>query len=253
MTVKTSYAPGEPIWVDLGSPDVDASRAFYGGLFGWTAPPGDEQFGGYTSFELEGHKVAGLMPLMSPEQPPAWSCYVCTSDAQKTSELVEQAGGTVIAPPMAVGDLGTMAVYVDAAGAFFGVWQPGQHVGAELIDSEGTLTWVELGTRDQPKAHAFYGTVFGWGTQPSPDYTEFTQDGSSVAGCMDLPPNVPAEVPGYWMPYFAAGDPAAQGARAEELGGTVVAPMMDFPGGRFCVVQDPHGAVFGLLDLKPPA
>lgn len=24
MTVKTSYAPGEPIWVDLGSPDLAA-------------------------------------------------------------------------------------------------------------------------------------------------------------------------------------------------------------------------------------
>lgn len=253
MTVKTSYAPGEPIWVDLGSPDVDASRAFYGGLFGWTAPPGMDDFGGYTNFELDGHKVAGLMPLMSPEQPPAWSCYVCTADAQKTTELVEKAGGTVIAPPMDVGDLGTMAVYAEAAGAFFGVWQPGQHVGAELIDSEGTLTWIELGTRDQPRSDEFYGSVFGWGTESTSDYTEFTQEGSSVAGCMDVPPNVPAEVPGYWMPYFTAADPAAQGARAEQLGGTVVAPMMDFPGGRFCVVQDPHGAMFGLLDLKASA
>lgn len=253
MTAKTSYSPGEPIWVDLGTPDPDASRAFYGALFGWTAPPGDEAFGGYANFELDGKKVAGLMSLMSPDQPPAWSCYVCSDDADKTTALVEQAGGSVVAPPMAVGDLGRMAVYTDVTNALFGVWQPGQHIGAELIDQEGTLTWIELGTRDQPKAHAFYATVFGWTAQQSPDYTEFQQGGSSVAGCMDVPPGVPAEVPGYWMPYFATADVDAKAAQAEQLGGGLAAPAMDFPGGRFAVVQDPHGAVFGLLALKAPA
>ena len=84
MTVKTSYAPGEPIWIDLGSPDLDASRRFYGELFGWTAQEGNADFGGYTNFEREGHLVAGLMPLMAPGQPPAWQCYVCTADAAKT-------------------------------------------------------------------------------------------------------------------------------------------------------------------------
>lgn len=253
MTVKTSYQPGQPIWVDLSSPDLDASRAFYGALFGWNAPPGLEEFGGYANFELDGRKVAGLMPMMAPGQPPTWSCYVCTDDAAKTTALVEQAGGTVIAPPMDVADLGRMAVYTDAGGAFFGVWQPGGHLGAELTDQEGALTWIELGTRDKARAYSFYETVFGWTTQVSPDYTEFQLAGTSTAGCTDVPPDVPAEVPGYWMPYFAASDPGAQAAEAERLGGTVVAPVTDFGDGRFAVVQDPNGATFGLLDLKERA
>ena len=32
---KTTYAPGEPTWADLSSPDTEASRAFYGALLGW--------------------------------------------------------------------------------------------------------------------------------------------------------------------------------------------------------------------------
>ena len=60
-----------------------------------------------------------------------------------------------------------MAVYTDATGAFFGVWQPAQHLGSELVDVEGTLTWIELGTRDQPRRDAFYDAVFGWGTESS--------------------------------------------------------------------------------------
>ena len=37
MTERTSYLPGTPSWIDLGSPDTAASAAFFGGLLGWTA------------------------------------------------------------------------------------------------------------------------------------------------------------------------------------------------------------------------
>ena len=47
MTEMTEYAPGTPSWVDLGSPDIEASVAFYEGLFGWQIPesPNAEQTG----------------------------------------------------------------------------------------------------------------------------------------------------------------------------------------------------------------
>ena len=37
MPTVTSYAPGTPSWVDLASPDLAASTAFYSTLFGWDA------------------------------------------------------------------------------------------------------------------------------------------------------------------------------------------------------------------------
>ena len=37
-----------------------------------------------------------------------------------------------------------MAVFLDPAGAFFGVWQPGTHTGSELVDQAGTQSWVVL-------------------------------------------------------------------------------------------------------------
>ena len=50
------YEPGTPSWVDLGSPDIEASAAFYGGVFGWTfASAGPvEETGGYGMFTLNG-------------------------------------------------------------------------------------------------------------------------------------------------------------------------------------------------------
>ncbi|MCU1589103.1 MAG: Glyoxalase/bleomycin resistance protein/dioxygenase [Frankiales bacterium] len=250
MTNKTSYLPGEPIWIDLGTPDLDASIAFYSGLFGWTAEKGPAEFGGYTNFSKDGRKVAGLMPLMQEGQPPVWTSYVCTDDADKTTALVGENGGTVHAPPMDVGTLGRMAIYSAPDGAFFGAWQPGDHIGAETVSEEGTFAWTELSSRDQAKAKPFYSSVFGWEPKVQEGYTEFQLGETSVAGCMDMPEMVPAEVPSYWMPYFAASDPEAKAKQAAGLGGTVLVPIMDFPGGRFSVVQDPHGSTFGLLDLK---
>ena len=31
-----AFAEGEPCWVDVSLPDVEAGKRFYGELFGWT-------------------------------------------------------------------------------------------------------------------------------------------------------------------------------------------------------------------------
>ncbi|MFN2540496.1 MAG: VOC family protein [Mycobacteriales bacterium] len=251
MTIKTSYHPGEPIWVDLATPDIDKSIAFYGSLFGWTCDRSrGEEFGGYSNFSKDGKLVAGIMPIMQEGMPPVWSCYVCTDDAEKTTAKVTEAGGTVVAAPMAVAELGTMAVYTATDGSFFGVWQAGTHLGSERIAEEGCPSWIELSTRDQQAALPFYEAVFGWSARVSPGYTEFQQGGTSVAGCMDMNPMVPAEVPSYWMPYFQAEDPAAKAQEAAGLGATVLLPFMEAENVAFSIVQDPHGSTFGLLKLK---
>ena len=68
MPERTSYEPGTPSWVDLGTSDLDASRAFYGELFGWTADePGPvEETGGYTMFRKDGKLVAMTVISVGP-------------------------------------------------------------------------------------------------------------------------------------------------------------------------------------------
>ncbi len=242
MTTKTSYRPGEPIWADLSTPDPAASAAFYGALLGWQVAPPQEDMGGYTTFLLDDRKVAGLVPVMSPEQPPTWTCYVCTHDAEQTAALVQQSGGTTMVAPMTVADLGRMAVFVDPAGAVFGVWQPGTHTGADLVDEPGAQTWFELTAPEPAEAVGFYGPVLGWEAKTSDSYVEFVLGGTAVAGCAD-----PSQGTTGWLPYFAVTDPAVGAAQAEALGGSVVLPCTSFPGGSCAIVRDPHGATLGLL------
>jgi len=249
------YAPGTPLWIDLGSPDVPGSTSFYGQLFGWQAEDMGEQFGHYTMFRQDGKSVAAVAPLMSPQQPTAWSTYISTTSAEETAKKVTAAGGQVIAPPMQVAEEGTMAVFLDPTGAAFGVWQPNQMTGAELVNTPNSLTWNELATRDMSAAKAFYTSVFPWTAHANPmpdgsEYVEWQIDGKSIGGGMQMGPQMPAQVPPHWLVYFAVASTDNTLQRAQELGAKVMMPAMDIPQGRFAVLTDPQGAAFAVIQLK---
>jgi uncharacterized protein len=93
-----AHKPGSPCWVDVASPDVDASGRFYSGLFGWQAEPvADPEARGYTFLTLAGEVVAALTPMQE-GQVPAWTVYFKTPDAEATGALVEEFGGKVVVP-----------------------------------------------------------------------------------------------------------------------------------------------------------
>jgi uncharacterized protein len=247
----TEHPPGTPSWVDIGT-DVEGAKAFYGELFGWeSADAGPaEETGGYGFFSKEGKMVAGFGPKQDPG-PPHWTTYVAVADADDTTQKVEAAGGNVVVAPMDVMGAGRMAVFQDTGGAHFSVWQAGEHRGVQLSQEPGTLAWVELSTRDPEGSKPFYESVFGWtaetheGEMP---YTEFHNDGPSVAGMMTMSEHVPAEVPPHWLVYFGVEDVDETVERAGGLGGEVVVAPTDVPDMlRFAVLRDPQGAVFGVL------
>jgi predicted enzyme related to lactoylglutathione lyase len=254
MPERTSYTPGTPSWVDIGT-DVEGAKRFYGGLFGWGAqdagPP--EETGGY-GFFVKGEKlVAGYGPQQNPGSP-NWTSYVSVADADDTAKKVEGAGGTVVLAPMDVMTAGRMAVFQDAQGAFISAWEPNEHTGAQVVNESGALSWNELNTRDVEGSKAFYREVFGWEPVTHGEgqgaYTEFTLGGNSIAGMMQMPDMVPADVPPHWLVYFAVDDTDASVARCEELGGAVRVPPMDIEPGRFSVLVDPQGATFAVIRMN---
>lgn len=246
----TTYTPGTPSWVDLGSPDPNAAAEFYGTLFGWDVQESQPNTGGYRIAELRGKAVAGLGAQMQPG-PPYWATYVATADADATAKAVADAGGQTFMAPMQVMEVGKMAVFADPTGAAFGVWEAGTHLGAGLVNEPSTLCWNELQTREMTKAVPFYRAVFGWEAETNPmgetTYTEWKLDGRTIGGMIQMDENFPPEVPSNWLTYFAVTDTDATVAKATELGGSVLVPPTDIPPGRFAVIADPHGAVFGVI------
>ena len=47
----------------------------------------------------------------------------------------------------------------DPKGAFFLVWQPKAHNGAELVNAPGALSWNELASPDFDVSTSFYGEL----------------------------------------------------------------------------------------------
>ena len=166
---------------------------------------------------------------MQEGQPPAWSVYVATDDADAVGRSAPcSAGGNVLVEPMDVMDAGRMAFFAHPAAGVLGVWQAGRHTGAELVNEPGALNWNELQTRDVEGAKAFGEAVFGW----KPDdqdfggmtYTLFNVGDTGVAGAMPTPSQVPDEVPAFWLSYFTVEDCDASVAKVQELGGRALEP-----------------------------
>ncbi len=246
-----------PAWVELATDDPAASREFYSKLFGWNVEVSpDPQYGGYGMARLgDGDgDVAGITAKMMPEAPTAWSLYIDTDDAAALGDAVQAAGGTVIAPAFDVGDMGRMAVFADPTGAVISAWQAGAMRTFRSGDV-GTFGWAELNPRGMDKAIDFYSKVFGWRAETNPigegqpDYTQFYVGDEAIAGGMEMQPMIPAEVPSYWMIYFNVDGLDDTFRRAIDLGATEVVPPTPMPGGHFAIVNDPHGAMFGLLKM----
>jgi uncharacterized protein len=254
VTEFTEYPPGTPSWVDLSTTDVEGAKDFYGTLFGWEAHDAGPDAGGYHMCTLREKNVAGIGPVQHDAQPVVWGTYISVTDADATIAAVTEAGGSVMMEPFDVLDAGRMAVFSDPTGAVLCIWQPGNHKGAQLATEPGTFGWNELNTRDTAAAKAFYGSVFGWEavdhTNGPMTYTEFKLDGRSVAGMLDMNPNVPPQVPPHWMVYFGVEDTDATVATAQEKGGKLVVGPIDIPQGRLAVLTDPQGAHFAVMRMQ---
>ncbi len=251
------HAPHTPFWVDLTSHDIEAATRFYGQLFDWAArQDAGPEMRSYTVFTLTGKSVAGLFSPMVPGQPSAWNVYIASDNVDRVAESVQTAGGAVMMEPDDIPGAGHMGFFRDPTGAAFGVMQPREHTGADVVREPNAFTWAELQTRDVAAVTPFYQQVFGWGAKSSPigpgqpEYTEWTLNGESVGGAMPMQAAIPATVPPHWLAYFQVENADRSAARVTELGGQILTGPHDFPGGRFAVISDPHGAAFGILEAR---
>lgn len=259
MQVVTRYPDGVFSWVDLSTTDLEGAKAFYGGLFGWSFQDLPTDSGSiYSMAQIEGYNVAGL-GQQDPETqaqgvPPYWGSYVKHDDVDAVAARAGEAGGQILFPPFDVMDAGRMTMIQDPTGAVFGVWQPGNHIGAQLVNRPNALTWNELQTRAVEEAKAFYGAVFGWTYEvDANDYVAVKQDDRVQAGMMDITDEM-GEIPPNWTIYFLVEDVEAAAAKASELGGRVLVPPTPAGEiGKLAAVQDPQGAVFSIIEYAGPA
>ena len=108
--------------------------------------------------------------------------------------------------------------------------------------AHGMFCWNELMTRDSTGAGKFYTELLGWNAadsgMPGMKYTLLKAGDKDAGGMMDMPPDVPKEVPAHWMAYIAVDDVDAVTSKTKELGGNVLHGPQDIPTvGRFSIIQ----------------
>lgn len=188
--------------------------------------------------------------------PPHWSVYIAVDDVAATTSKVAGAGGTVILPAMDVMDVGRMAVVLDPTGGVLSLWEAKTHTGFGRMSEPGAVTWCELMTDDVDRAADFLSAILdvphetmdmGPGAAP---YILVGPAGEQGAGVMQKTPEM-GPMPTNWGVYFEVADTDASVARAQQLGGAVLVPAQDIVPGRFAILQDPQGAVFGIIKSSP--
>ncbi|MGE2833715.1 VOC family protein [Mycobacterium sp. SMC-4] len=255
MPVRTTAPVGAPIWIDLGTSDLEKAQQFYGAIFGWTFESAGPEYGGYVNAFRDGRPVAGLM-ANDPQwnAPDGWTTYLHTTDIAATVEKATAAGGTNCMAPMEVPGKGWMAIVTDPADAAFGLWQPTGHRGYELVNEHGAPTYFQLTTTNYAGALDFYRTVFDWKTEVESDTAEFRYstasfDGEALLGVMDGSV-LPWEAPSVWTVFLTSDDVDKTVQLVTENGGSVVRPAEDTPYGRLAALADPTGAQFNLSSVQ---
>jgi uncharacterized protein len=251
--VVSADTSGAPTWVELSTSDVDAAIGFYRALLGWAVTRSETPGGRYALVAVGDLEIGGMLGHVADEGVwPTWTVFFQVADVDASTAAVLAAGGSVLQPAIDV-PAARIAVVADPTGGILGVRSGSRPTVGYLDQGPGTVAWVELLTRDPQATEPFYTEVFGWKAASSltggTAYTTFTLEDEQVAGMMLMPDEVPAEVPAYWSMYVGVEDVEASVARAIELGGGVIAPPMNADGRWFAVLEDPQGAVFGVLEL----
>ena len=255
-TASAERHPGKVIFAQLVTPDLDAAKRFYGGLFGWTFKDVPVQGRRYVEAVVDGAQVAGMIEKAIPpggSRRPSWLTFISAGDVDQTTDLAVHYGARVLFKPRVVADLGREAVLADPQGAVFAVLASSSGDPPDALADDGTWIWSSLITGDTGEAASFYRVVFGYQVyagSSSQEARHLVLATESYARASINP--YPVDKPNYrprWINFLRVEGIEPAVAKVISLGGRVLVPAhTDREGDPVAIVADPQGAVFGLLE-----
>lgn len=255
--VPAQLAPGRVVWHDLVTQDLEISKVFYNGLFGWTwrAPSSGEDIS-YVVGEIAGVAMAGIAESRDGKvNASQWITYFASDNVGGMVKASVDSGAKVVVAPTRTGSWNReTALLIDPQGAPFALMKSG----VTPIDSEVPVNgwlWVELWTSDAVAATAFYQNLFGFEQRivmvGGMEYTLLEQDSTPRAGVLKIPVN---GIRPNWLPTIRVADVHAMVRRVVSLGGRVIlAPRADIRNETVAIIADPTGAALALQEWNGTA
>jgi hypothetical protein len=107
-------------WFEIGAPDVEAAKAFYGPLFDWSFAPD----GAYTLITARGAAGPSGGIFGTGGGPPYAVFVVQVADVAATAAQAEELGGKVVVAPNTLDDGMAIAYLADPNGSMFALFSP---------------------------------------------------------------------------------------------------------------------------------
>ena len=120
----------------------------------------------------------------------------------------------------------------------------------------GSLSWFDLTIPNAEEVRGFYSKVIGWKSEPVPmekgKYDDFNmiapESGLTVTGVCHAK-GVNKDLPAQCMLYFTVKELDKCIEECNTNGGKIIAEAKDMGNyGRYCVIEDPAGAVCALFE-----
>ena len=109
MSDTPVYRPGQFVWREIMTPNVEDTLRFYGEVIGWkhdTHAMGNGE--SYTMLKVGEKPVGGCMKLPASNIPPHWALYVSVDDVDATAALATKNGGKIHFGPDNAGEFGRL-------------------------------------------------------------------------------------------------------------------------------------------------
>lgn len=152
-------------------------------------------------------------------------------------------------PAAKMGEMGTIAVVADPAGAIFALRQAAKpEPKPDPVD--GHFIWNELTVGDPSRIVDFYQAIGGFRHEgmemPGMGTYHVLKTGDVAIGGVTKPMRPGA--PTAWLPYVQVANADFTVERATRLGAQIKVPPTDIPNvGRYAIFVDPIGAGLGIL------
>jgi predicted enzyme related to lactoylglutathione lyase len=239
--------PGQVIWHDLATADLEASKAFYGGLLGWTFEALTDKGRRYTAVYNGGKLIGGMFEFSSrdKEDPTGeWLINLSTDNVAQAAAAFAAAGGTILEPARAVADRGTAAFVRDPQQAVMVLTKSSSGDPVEGEVPVGSWLWNELWTHDGPAAMAFYKSVFGYDVEEMEGlggraYYLLKKNDVPVGGMLEI---LNKDIRPHWVPFIRVDDLQVSLLLAMELGANIlIEPTKEIRDGKVALLQTPSG------------
>ena len=251
-----THNPGQVVWHDLATADLEQSKRFYGGLFGWTFEKLREEGRQYTAVYNGETLIAGMFQFTSKdrEDPTGeWLVNISSSDVAGDSAKIVAAGGEILEPVRDVPNRGTVAFVRDPQQAIFLLANSSSGDPKDDFVPVGGWLWNELWTHDGQAALATYQNLFGYAGEPvdaadGRNYFLLSKNEAAVGGILEMRNK---DIRPHWVPFLRVDDLQVSLVLAMELGATVLLePDANIRDGKVALIQGPTGEPIVLQEFQ---